>query len=610
MIYRCMLIFYFVLGNYLCGNIYAVENEKNALISLYKKIDHYADVNDSIAVEYIYRYIEIADRINEKKHLSGAYRRLGIYYHNKENYSKALLNHNKALEVDLEREDVFAITSDYCNIGETYYKRKEFDNAIMLYQKTLDYYDIYEKNFPYGKGNVNGLVADVCLEQNKLENARKYCDKSIKYLLRTDNTDQEFNKLEYRIPRITDMYILDVKLRLKLKELDAVKNSLDSVKVYIELGSLKNQERDYNYLKALYDFEVNGKCCENINQVLTELKAEGLNERILDYYFLLKKQAVKQSQLSLALAYSDSIKHYQTKIHKKEKAKVLNEYLAEFETSKAKYETKEAILEKENANQKALIFTGLFMVALIFLILIFINLETRKKSHKKTISLKDLKIDELLRKNELENLQGLLAGQEVERKRIAQDLHDTIGGMLATIKLYFNALRKSKDLKGDNAEIFTNADNLLDESCKEVRRVSHDLNTGSASTYGLKENLKTLKNALELTSEVKVNVIADQFDLPISSPIEDELFKVIQELLSNTLKHAKATEINIQLSQFDNEIQLIFEDNGIGFNVNKIKRGLGLDSIKKRIVKLQGTLTIDSHERSGTTFIFEIPVKS
>lgn len=611
MLFRLFIWFYFSVFS--CFSIIksiASENREIELNRLYKKVDHYADINDSLSLLYINKYIDLAKNLNKVKHLSAAYRRLGIYYFNKEDYSKALINYTQALGYDLEIGHGLAITSDYCNIGDSYYKLQDYTNALKLYQKAIDYYDNDKKIFPYGVGNVQGLFANVYLEQNNLEKAKEYCVNAIINLKRNDNSDIDFNKLSYRIPRISDLYILNAKINMELKDLVEVKSSLDSAKVYIQLGSLKNQKRDYLFLKEFYDFEVIGVCCENIDTTIKQFKIEGLNEPVLNFYKLLKRQAIKKEDWVDVIAFSDSISVYQSKIHQKERAKVLNKYLAQFETSKAKYETREAKLEAENQKQKVLIISGLFLGLLIVFVFILFTLQSKKKHHKQAMSLKDLKIDELLRENELENLQGLLAGQEVERKRIAQDLHDTIGGMLSTIKLHFNALGKSKTLKEEDAEIVTNADHLLDESCIELRRVSHDLNKASMASYGIIENLKTLKNALELTSEVRVNLIVDDINLPASSLVEKELFKVIQELLSNTLKHAQATEINIQLSQFDDEIQLIFEDNGIGFDVNKISRGLGLNSIQKRIAKMQGGLTIDSHEKSGTTFIFEIPIKS
>lgn len=589
-----------------------IESDSIRLVYIYKVVDYYYNRNEDLFFKYLKDYENLALKFNSNIELACAYRRYANFYVKKQYYKKSLEYATKALQLDLKSKYRLGITSDYITIADIYTIQGDYKTSLELFNETLFYYNnLGIKNFDHGKGTILYHKADVLYKMNRYKEALTNIDKAVRNFNSKKNYSAYFNEPKNRDPLLAKSYLIKTKILQGLGLKEKIPEVLNSVSVLLNKWDLLHEQIEYNWIKCNYEFKEENKInLEEIEINLTEVKEEKLFTYVINYYSLLKEYYEDQNNHRIALQISDSIAVYQSKIHKIENIDTKNKYLAQFETKKAKYESAQLILEKENETQKVFIFIGLFMVTLIFLILIFINLETSKKSHKKTISLKDLKIDELLRENELENLQGLLAGQDVERKRIAQDLHDTIGGMLATVKLHFNALGKSKDLKGDNAEIFTNADNLLDESCKEVRRVSHDLNTGSASSYGLKENLKTLKNALELTSEVKVNVIADEFDLPTLSPIEKELFKVIQELLSNTLKHAKATEINIQLSQFEDEIQLMFEDNGIGFNVNKITRGLGLESIQKRIAKLQGTLTIDSHERSGTTFIFEIPVKS
>lgn len=587
-----------------------LTSDSSRLAYIYKIVDEYSSISDSITLYYLKEYEQLAKRLNNTKAQASVQRRYGLYAFRKQQYVKAIEFHNKALELDLSISAFFSVVSDYCNIGDIYLHIKEYDRAIELYELALETYKVKLVNikFPYGRGFVQYLLSRAYLLKGDLDLSNHFNKQALVNCKRKDNTNKVFNIRRYQSNQIVNIYILQAKIQQKRQEADLMKASLDSMEYYINTFKLNNQRIDYNYLSEVYSLETKNECCADIELTLRGLKKEKLYSTILNYYHLLKQSSVKQDNKDLALLYADSIYRYQSLIYNQDKTHAIVKYQSEFETKKAEYETREALLEAENQKQRVFIISGLTLGLLIVLIFILFTLQTKKKSHRQALSLKDLKIDELLRENELENLQGLLAGQEVERKRIAQDLHDTIGGMLATIKLHFNALGKSKKLEGEYSEIFSNANHLLDESCVELRRVSHDLNKASIASYGIKENLITLKNALELTSEVVVNLIVDELDLSSSSKIEKELFKVIQELLSNTLKHAQATEINIQLSQFEDELQLIFEDNGIGFNVNKITRGLGLNSIQKRITKIQGTLTIDSHEKSGTTFIFEIPI--
>lgn len=588
------------------------QSDSVKLHAIYQVVDFFYNKDEELFFQYLKEYEQLAITLKSDKELAAVNRRYANFYIKKQMYENALFHSNKALQLDLKIQYRGGITSDYLSIADVYMAQKQYYNSLLLYKEIIDDYKNDKKNpFTYGIGNIQYLISNVYYHQKKYQLALQLVDQSITNIRLGDNYDDFFNEPKNRDPLLAKSYLIKIKILQSLGLEKEIHDVLDSVSILIDKWDFFHERIEYNWIKTNYEFDQEGKVnLDNIEGYLLEVKQEELNLYVVNYYNLLKTYFEQEGNYRLALEYSDSIAYYQSKINQTESTDAKNKYLAKFETKKAEYESEQSKLETENQKQKVVIVSGLSLGLLIVLLFILFTLQTKKKSHKQALSLKDLKIDELLRKNELENLQGLLAGQEVERKRIAQDLHDTIGGMLSTIKLHFNALGKSKELKGYHAEIFTNADQLLDESCIELRRVSHDLNQGSVASYGLKENLKTLKNTLELTSEVAVNLIVDDIELPSNSTIEKELFKVIQELLSNTLKHAQATEINIQLSQFDDELQLIFEDNGIGFNVNKITRGLGLDSIQKRIAKIQGGLTIDSHEKSGTTFIFEIPLNA
>lgn len=588
------------------------QSDSLKLNYIYKVVDFYYSKDEELFFKYLKEYEQLAIKLNSDKELAAVHRRYANFYIKKQLYEKALIHSNNALQLDLKIQYRSGITSDYLSMAKIYVAQKQYNNSLSLYEEILEDYKNDKKNpFSYGIGNIQYLISNIYFHQGKFTYALDLVDKSILNIGLDNNYDDFFNKPETRDALLIKVYLHKIKVLEAQKRYTQIKPVLDSVSNLLDTWDFFHERIEYNWIKTKYEFNQEGKV--NLNRIevyISEVKSEKLFTYVVKYYNLLKLNTERQKLYSKALEYSDSIFTYQMKIYQTESIDAKSKYLAQFETKKAEYESEQSKLETENQKQKVLIISGLFLGLLIVLVFILFTLQSKKKHHKQAMSLKDLKIDELLRENELENLQGLLAGQEVERKRIAHDLHDTIGGMLSTIKLHFNALGKSTTLKEEDAEIVTNADHLLDESCIELRRVSHDLNKASMASYGLIENLKTLKNALEITSEVRVNLIVDDINLPASSNVEKELFKVIQELLSNTLKHAQATEIHIQLSQFDDEIQLIFEDNGIGFDVNKISRGLGLNSIQKRIAKMQGGLTIDSHEKSGTTFIFEIPIKS
>lgn len=219
------------------------------------------------------------------------------------------------------------------------------------------------------------------------------------------------------------------------------------------------------------------------------------------------------------------------------------------------------------------------------------------------------RIADLEQKNKLLALNSMIEGQESERLRIAQDLHDGLGGLLTTVKAHFNAIeREIANIKEMN--IYAKTNQLIDEACVEVRRIAHDM-----VPYSLK------MNGLEgVLSDIRQTVLGKgiQCDVDIHNVKEEVLgeqkvvmiYRIIQEVVTNALKHSGASHMLIQLVGHENGLNVMIEDNGKGFDVNQLLqgKGLGLKSIESRVKYLEGTLNIDSTPNQGTTINIEIPL--
>jgi two-component system, NarL family, sensor kinase len=214
-------------------------------------------------------------------------------------------------------------------------------------------------------------------------------------------------------------------------------------------------------------------------------------------------------------------------------------------------------------------------------------------------------IEKLLQQQELNSAYSLLQGQEQERKRIAAELHDNIGGLLATLKIYSDLIWQKEsplEIKRLNEKINHITENLGNE----IRKLSHALDLRTLSGFGLRVALEQLCEAINESEKIKVECV-----LEISREVKDEVsfhvYRIIQELITNTLKHSQATRARLEVTLIENEMTLIFEDNGKGFQVGKNASGMGLGNIQTRINHLGGKLTIDSSSK-GSTFIAEINV--
>ena len=264
--------------------------------------------------------------------------------------------------------------------------------------------------------------------------------------------------------------------------------------------------------------------------------------------------------------------------------------------------------EQSNQQQKrALVILGVTLAGLLLGIYYIIRFYTDKIKSSKIIEEQDRKINkqkinELQDKIQINSMQSMIAGQEVERERIAKDLHDSLGGLLSTIKLQIGNLGQADDQNPD----LKKATNLLDIAVSEVRTISQDLQPGALKRLGLVPAINDLVNRYQSSSGPDISF--QHYDLPteISQTFAMGIYRIVQEILNNAIKHAEATEIFIQLNMEGKDLVIHIEDDGIGFNPNQKFKSMGLENIKSRVNYLKGSMDIDSRINVGTSFIIHI----
>ncbi len=287
-------------------------------------------------------------------------------------------------------------------------------------------------------------------------------------------------------------------------------------------------------------------------------------------------------------------------------------------------EQEKALLQSE-ASRKNITLMAVALIAALLLTLATIiwrsgrrRLRTERSLAEERQALNAQRILELVQEQELRSLDALLEGQEKERQRIASDLHDRLGGLMATVKLHFNALER--DIRPEQTLAFQKADHLIDETCSEIRKISHDLAEGQLAAFGLTTAVRDLADSISGAGTLQVKVYDQNMNQRLPLALERDLYKIIQESLTNVIKHARASEVTVQLIRHEDHLNLMVEDNGIGIKTHpspdkpgQISRqrsstGFGLRSIKGRVKALGGELHIDSRPKTGTTILIDIPI--
>ncbi len=209
-------------------------------------------------------------------------------------------------------------------------------------------------------------------------------------------------------------------------------------------------------------------------------------------------------------------------------------------------------------------------------------------------------------------LSAVIKAEERERERFAKDMHDGLGPLLSTIKLYVNEL-KSETLKREEREdLIKSSNELLDEAVNATRTISNNLMPRIINAYGLIKALKEFCNKVNKTNQIIISFETENITERLSPDIELILFRVSSELINNTLKHAQANKVLILLVKYDTKIALYYKDDGIGFDteliMNDAQKGMGLKNIISRVKSINGTYIFSSAPGNGFLIKIEFDI--
>jgi signal transduction histidine kinase len=217
-----------------------------------------------------------------------------------------------------------------------------------------------------------------------------------------------------------------------------------------------------------------------------------------------------------------------------------------------------------------------------------------------------------LNRQQNEMFNAISLAQEQERKRIAQDIHDSLGSVLSAAKLKMIEAKESKpELTTD--EKFLSGIGLLDEASAELRNISHNIMPATLSKLGLIPALKNLCEKVISHKGLQVRFIAYDFENRANEQTEITIYRIVLELINNVVKHAAASRATVQLVKYPDYINITVEDNGRGFDTARTadeKKGIGLGSVAARVDYLKGKMDIDSMPGKGTTVVVDIPLAS
>ncbi|MEZ5039229.1 MAG: sensor histidine kinase [Saprospiraceae bacterium] len=296
----------------------------------------------------------------------------------------------------------------------------------------------------------------------------------------------------------------------------------------------------------------------------------------------------------------------------------LSHAIQELET---KYETEQKVqqisrLEKEKEidtlkiRQKNGLLGGLS--GLFFLLVVLGTLGYRNQQHQRRIAeqevvIQDQIIRELEQEKQLSSLDAMLRGQEEERGRLARDLHDGLGGMLSGIQQTLFQMKGQQILPETSATALNQVINNLDHSISELRHIARNMMPEALVRFGLTDALQDYCDYIGDSTTLEVNFQTYGMTERLEQKTEVVLFRIVQELLNNVVKHAKANKVIVQLLRDEDRLHLTVEDNGQGFDVEALKKapGVGWINIQSRVNYLNGQLDLHALPGRGTSVNIE-----
>ncbi|MDI1255669.1 MAG: histidine kinase [Flavobacterium sp.] len=247
-----------------------------------------------------------------------------------------------------------------------------------------------------------------------------------------------------------------------------------------------------------------------------------------------------------------------------------------------------------------IIYTSIAFV-LMALVLILFYYFSRKKIIRHELEKRDLQIS-----HQRELLHSVILTQEVERKRIAQDLHDDISSKLNIVSLNSHLLTAPNLSETELSEIKLNIINLTAKALENSRRIAHDLLPPVLEKFGLQAAVEELCQEFKTAKKTSITFQNELiFDI-VEEDLHLQVFRILQELMNNSIRHGKATKISIIFHEVNGQQTCDYVDNGIGFDVEeaKNKKGLGMKNIESRVEIFQGNINFNSSKNNGVKVSF------
>lgn len=511
------------------------------------------DRNDyTKALEFYLAAAPKFEKAKDLKGLSGDYIWIGnVFNEGLHQFDKAAEYFNKSLALAVQLKDSSLISYNYNNLGQAYYFAKNYKQALQYYRLSKDIKQSLQDE--RGLGNAYSNISNVYFDTEQYDSALVY--NNLAFGIRQKQNDKKGMATSYA--NVANIY-------LKQKNYpEALKNYENAIKLGQEIDFKEPIIESYNGLSNYYE--------------LTGNAGEALK------YFK-KYKAANDSVFNSDI--SNQLSTLQTKYESVKKQQLIDEQ--KFELTKKQYW-----------------LYGSAGLLLLMVLLGYSYYRRNKLKQEKRLQLEVMKQQDLATK-------AIINAEENERRRIAAELHDGVGQMMSAAKMNLSAIENEISFKDESQKMsFEKVIGMMDESCKEVRSVSHQMMPNALLKSGLATAVREFIDKID-SRIIKINLYAEGLNERLDADVETVLYRVIQECVNNVIKHSGANNLDISLIKDADGIAATVEDNGRGFDTKDKQKfeGIGLKNISSRVAFLKGTVDFDSSPGKGTLVAIHVPITS
>lgn len=605
--------------------------------------------NDSLRIKYlndiswqyhssdIERAIRYADRAGVLAHQTGnqwgiakSYILHGVYFTIQGQYDSAIANYERCLALRRSLGDSAGVAATYHDIGSVHLFRGDYGPALDFLLRSLRLEQAYgtPQNVAEGFVNVGNVYMAMKRYDDALLNYRQYLkiitpqgdDVAMVEVLnnignallvkeRIEEADSSFKvalglartkgSLDGEAMSLSGM----ASVQYKRKNYTAAESlQLRAIRIWEALGNPASMAEGWNLLSELYF--TNGQLRESIHAADSALVlAEEIESKkqMRDAYGHLADGYAGLKMHEKAFEYLGSYVRYQDSLQDED----LNERIAEMQTrfDTERKEAENRLLQQDNrikdlqlarSSTVRWILVGMLFIGWVIAYLLYSRFKQRQQ----------LRLREALLQEREQRTRAVVEAEEQERVRIARELHDGVGQLLAAARLNISRLQSSGNLEGLQTGI-----QLLDESAREIRSISHAMMPTVLASNGLVEAVTGLVLRIS-NGGLRGSIDASAMEGRLTNEQEAILYRVIQELIGNIIRHAQASEFSVQFVRHDDTLNILVEDNGRGMPVNAEGKadGIGMKNVRTRVHYLGGEVYWDSQTGKGTTVNIEIPL--